>query len=449
MGAGAGGLCAAKHLLASGVDVVVFEIGSRVGGLWVYNNDNGRSVAYGSLRINSEAKITSYPDFPFPPGASLYPGHREVAAYLESYARHFGVYERIRFRTSVTAVSPRVGGGWTVVTAAGVEDFDAVVIASGHQAAPAHPPFAPDFAGEYHHSFTYREPATFAGKRVLVVGVGNSGLDIAADLCTVTERCLVAVRSPVLIMPRMLFGVPASRLLAKLNKPWVPWPVQRTWMRTLAWIAHGRMEQWGMRAPRTRTHPAGHPTFMAHVFYDRIGIRPGIRSIHGKTVTFEDGRTDEVDVLIAATGYEIDLPFLEPDVSPVVGRRVEAYKRVIHPNRPGLYFVGFFNVSGGANIRMMDVQSRWVAAIVSGRAGVPSPAEMRQDIEEEKRLIAERYPSAERYGLELDPSRYPRDVNNELRRPPGSREPSVEPVPGHREAGFLSGAPDGTLGFGL
>jgi dimethylaniline monooxygenase (N-oxide forming) len=429
VGAGAGGICAAKHLLEAGVDVTIFEIGSHVGGLWVYDNDNGRSVAYGSLRINSEARVTSYPDFPFPPGTPLYPAHREVTAYLESYARRFGVYERIRFRAPVTSVAPGPEG-WTVTTPAGAEDFDAVVIASGHQAAPAHPPYAADFTGEYRHSFSYREPAPFAGQRVLVVGVGNSGLDIAADVCTVASRCLVAVRSPVLIMPRMLCGVPTSRLLARLNKPWMPWLVQRTWMRTLSWIAHGSMEQWGLRAPRTRTHPAGHPTFMAHVAYGRIEIRPGIRSISDRTVTFEDGRTDEVDVLIAATGYEIDLPFLEPDISPAVGRRVEVYKRVIHPDHPGLFFVGFFNASGGANIRMMDVQARWVAAIASGRAGVPDRAEMRRDIEAEKRFIADRYPAAERYGLELDPIHYPRDVANEIQRPTEPRaDRSGAPLP--------------------
>src|SRR5579875_2921688 len=198
IGAGAGGVCAAKHLLQHGADVTVYELGSHVGGLWVYDNDNGRSAAYGSLHINSEPSVTSYPDYPFPDGTPLFPTHREVAAYLESYARHFGVYERIRFKTGVSSVTQRSGGGWTLKTTAGTEDFDAVVVASGHQAAPSHPPYAKDFAGEYLHSFSYREPDPFKGKRVLVVGVGNSGLDIAADVCTLATRCVVAVRSPVL-----------------------------------------------------------------------------------------------------------------------------------------------------------------------------------------------------------------------------------------------------------
>jgi hypothetical protein len=128
-----------------------------------------------------------------------------------------------------------------------------------------------------------------------------------------------------------------------------------------------------------------------------------------------------VDTLIAATGYEIDLPFLPPYAAPVVERRLDAYKRVVHPDWPGLYFIGFFNVSGGANISMMDVQSEWMAALISGEAGLPDTAEMRADIRREQRFLARTFPSAARYGLELDPLRYRKQVARELRRPPTRR----------------------------
>ena len=104
IGAGAAGLSAAKHLLQAGLDVTVFELGSRIGGLWVYDNDNGLSPAYQSLHLNSENRVTAYKDFPFPDDAPLYPDHEGVAAYLEAYARHFGLLPHVRFRTPVTAV---------------------------------------------------------------------------------------------------------------------------------------------------------------------------------------------------------------------------------------------------------------------------------------------------------------------------------------------------------
>ncbi len=422
VGAGAGGICAAKHLLARGLDVTVFEMGSHVGGLWVYDNDNGRSPAYAALHINSEPAVTHYPDFPFPPDTPLFPTHEQVRAYLDAYADRFGVRERVRFNTRVTSVRPMHGDpaeGWTV-SPEGEDDehFDAVVVASGHQGIPAHPPFAEDFAGEYLHSRTYRTADPFRGKRVLVVGVGNSGLDIAADVSTVAAETIVAIRSPVLIMPRMMFGVPTSRILGKLKKSWIPWPVQHLGHRALSWIAHGRMERWGMRTPTKPTHPASNATFMPQLFYGRIRVRPGIAAVHGQEVHFTDGTSDVVDTMIAATGYEIDLPFLAKEIAPIDGRRLDAYKRVVHPDLFGLYFVGFFNVSGGANIRMMDVQARWVAMLATGAAGLPDRAGIHADIEAERRMIARRYPDAPRYGLELDPLEYPRDIDRELRRAP-------------------------------
>ncbi|MFE2737268.1 flavin-containing monooxygenase [Streptomyces sp. NPDC059349] len=419
IGAGAGGLSAARHLLEQGHDVTVYEIGSHVGGLWAYDNDNGLSVAYASLHINSEPKVTNYRGYPFPAGTSVVPSHEEVCAYLNRFTDEFGIRERIRFRSRVTVVEPIDGvrgNGWMV----GLDDgsgsaFDSVVVATGHQGLAAHPPFARGFTGEYLHSSDYREPLPFVGKRVLVVGVGNSGLDIAADLAPVAARTYVAARSPVLVMPRMMFGVPTARVLAKINKPFFPWIVQRQIMRTIARAYHGRMEQWGLRTPQLRTHPASNATFMAHVAYGRILCRPGVQDIEGRRVTFTDGTSIEVDTLIAATGYDIDLPFLLEEVSPVSGRRMETYKRVVHPSWPGLYFVGFFNVSGGANISMMDVQSAWVAALVSGSVTPPSEAESRADIEREKQRLDKRFPHAARYGLELEPRQYKKDIARELR----------------------------------
>lgn len=128
-----------------------------------------------------------------------------------------------------------------------------MVVASGHQSIPRHPPQVDGFEGKYFHSHAYRTPESFAGKRVMVIGSGNSGVDIAADICVMTDMTFLCVRSPVLIMPRLMFGAPNSRTLLKLEKPWLPWSM-RIWIRTmLTRIFHGRMEQWGFRTPKTRT----------------------------------------------------------------------------------------------------------------------------------------------------------------------------------------------------
>ncbi|GAC1330294.1 MAG: NAD(P)-binding domain-containing protein [Mycobacteriales bacterium] len=423
IGAGAAGLCAAKHLLAAGADVTVFELGSRVGGLWVYENDNGRSPAYASLHINSEQRVTGYADFPFPPGTPLYPTHDRVAGYLDAYADAFGVRPHIRFRTAVTRVEPAgpAGSGWRVSLGDGsVESFDDVVVACGHQGAPAHPAYAADFTGSYLHAHAYRVPEPFRDKRVLVVGVGNSALDIASDICTVTASTTLVARSPVLIMPRMLFGVPTARVLAKIEKPWLPWPVARTIRELLSRFTFGRMEQWGFVTPKKRTHPASHPAVMGHVAWERIKIRPGVARVQGTEVEFVDGATESFDTMIAATGYEIDLPFLPAELSPVRERRVELYRRIVLPDTPGLYFVGFFNVSGGANIAMMDVQCRWLVAVAAGQVALPDAEAMRRAIQAEWRTMARLYPASPRYGMELEPRAYQEAINADLAGAPAS-----------------------------
>ncbi|MDH4377376.1 MAG: NAD(P)-binding domain-containing protein [Ramlibacter sp.] len=407
IGAGAAGLCAARHLLARGVAVVVYELGSQVGGLWVYNNDSGLSPAYASLHLNSEARVTAYQDFPFPEGGPLYPDHRQVHQYLASYADTFGVTPHIRFRSRVADISPQAAGRWRVTLADGAsDDFDAVVVGTGHQGSPAHPDWRADFQGEYLHAHSYRVPEPFRDKRVLVVGVGNSAVDIAADICVVAQSTFISARSPVLMMPRMLFGVPTSRVLARLEKSWMPWPLRRTIRETLTRIVHGRMEQWGFVTPKSRTHPTSHPSLMSHFVWDRIKAKPGIDSVQGKEVRFVDGSRETFDTVIAATGYHVDLPFLAPALRPLDGHRLDLFLRVIHPKCPSLYFVGMFNVAGGGNIRMMDDQAQWVTELVTGAMAPPDEATIRAAMAAEQAFLRKHYPAAPRYALELDPVFY-------------------------------------------
>ena len=441
IGAGAAGLCAAKHLMAKGIEVVVYELGSHIGGLWVYENDNGMSPTYQSLHLNSENRVTAYKDFPFPPDAPLYPDHRQVTKYLEAYADRFNLRPHIRFRSRVTKVGKAPDGGWIVELADGSQEpFDAVVVASGHQGAPKHPPFAKDFTGEYLHAHDYRIPEPFRGKQALIIGVGNSACDIAADICAVTAHTTMVARSPVLIMPRMFLGVPTSRVLGRIERPWMPWPMRR-WIRNLiARMAHGRMEQWGFVTPKTRTHPAGHHLLMSQFIWNRVSAKPGIASIHGDEVSFIDGAKGKYDVMIAATGYDVDLPFLGAEISPVRERWLDLYQRVVRPGFPGLYFVGFFNVSGGGNIRMMDDQAEWVAALEAGELGLPSADEMMRRIKQDQTRVAQLYPDSPRYGLELDPRDYRIALAKEVRRGAALKPARPAPAPNAERAGAASAA---------
>jgi|TARA_B110000259_G_scaffold170120_1_gene200568 dimethylaniline monooxygenase (N-oxide forming) len=419
IGAGAAGICAAKHMLGLRKDVVVFEKGSFIGGLWVYQNDNGRSPAYKSLHINSEARVTGYRDFPLPKDSGFFPSHFKIRKYLENYASHFDVCRHIRFKSEVTSIEPVMETGnrnWLIRVPGGTSElFDRVIVANGHQAEAIHPPYAKDFGGKYLHSLHYRTPDAFNDKKVLVIGTGNSGLDIAADVSTVTKSTTVSARSPVLIMPRMFLGVPLSRFLAKVERHWLPWPVRRRMREFVTWLVHGSMENWGLVAPKIATHPASHPTIFSHMAWGRIFVKPGIKSVRGNDVEFTDGSVEAFDAMIAATGYRIDFPFFSDDLSPIKDHHINLYRRVVHPNHLGLYFVGLFDVSGGANIRMMDIQCRWLTALIAGHVKLPPAVDMINEYEADQQRLADMYPATPRYGLELDPREYGLTLREDLK----------------------------------
>ncbi|NJO32097.1 MAG: NAD(P)-binding domain-containing protein [Rhodospirillales bacterium] len=200
-------------MLEAGFDVTLYEIGSCVGGLWVYNNDNQRSSAYKTLHINTARDLTAFSDHPFRPDVQPFPNHRDMATYLRSYAERFGLVSRVRFNTRITRVNAAASytpekPRWQLETEHGeTHEHDTVIVASGHLTKPLEVPmFRDGFKGRYLHSHYYKDPAEFAGQRICVVGVGNSALDIASDVCPAAERAVLVARSRPLIIPKLMFA---------------------------------------------------------------------------------------------------------------------------------------------------------------------------------------------------------------------------------------------------
>lgn len=422
IGAGAAGLCCAKYLLQAGLgEVEIFEIGTQIGGLWCFNNDNGRSAAYKTLHINTARNLTNFSDFPFATDVQPFPDHEDMHRYLVAYAERFGLAGRIRFRSRVASLRPAPdyredSPCWEITTEDGtVHRFDRVVVANGHLSVPLHvPEYRDAFTGEYLHAHDYKEPAPYVGKRICVIGVGNSAVDIASDVCSTSPRTVLVARSGVMIAPKLIFGVPFTDLTMKLYQPWVPDWLRRRIIEFLVFLVHGRMTALGFKPLTRRAHPTTSAVVVQHIAYRRIVVKQGITRIDGRRVHFDDGTSEEFDTVIACTGYQIDMPFVAPEVLQVKNNSVDLYKRMVPPGWRGIYFAGVFNTTTALNL-VFERQARWICAVESGEAALPVADAMRADIEAKRQWIARHYKESPRHTIEEEHMYYLMELERSTR----------------------------------
>lgn len=392
IGAGPSGITAAKNLLDAGLDVVVFDRGDRVGGNWVFDAESGHSSVFETTHIISSRRYSEYADFPMAEEGPDYPGHEDLAAYFQAYAAHFGVVERCRFRHTVTRCEPREGvdsrrGGFDVTVrddATGeirVEGFDRLVVANGHHWKPRWPDTPGAFAGELLHSHSFKRAARFAGKRVLVIGGGNSACDVAVETSRVAERVDLSWRRGYWIVPKFVFGQPSDHLHHRMHGL-IGGLVPLRWrMRSLEWVLtliNGKNAAYGLPEP-DHTFGATHPTVNSELLYflrhGKIHPRPDLERYEGHTVRFKDGEEADYDVVIACTGYHIAHPFMPAEIANYEEGPVPLYLRMIHPTRDDLAFVGLFQPLGciwpGAELQS-KILARWWSGTWSPPADRPA-----------------------------------------------------------------------------
>ncbi|UYZ62273.1 flavin-containing monooxygenase [Hymenobacter weizhouensis] len=425
IGAGSSGLTAAKALKEASLAFDCFEKGSALGGNWRYDNDNGLSSAYRSLHINTNRHIMSYSDFPMPESYPMFPHHSHIIRYFEDYARHFGVDELITYNTEVTSVRPGADGTWRVATrhrsgATAEQEYRAVIVANGHHWSPRYPepPFPGHFGGEVLHSHYYRTPDQLQGRNLVIVGIGNSAVDIACEAARLhTGRVTVSTRSGAYILPNWLWGRPFDSLASPLVSR-LPLGVQRLVLRAALWLAHGNQENYGVPRPRRpllQEHPTLSQDLLNLAGRGLIQFKPNIRELQGHQILFEDGTTEPADLLLYATGYKVSFPFFDQEFLNVEEQNnLELYRRVVHPDHPGLYFLAFVQPLG-AIMPLAEVQARWIARLLTGHCRLPSREAMLRSIEADKQALRRRYSQSPRHTMQVDFYPYKELIEREMR----------------------------------
>jgi len=414
IGAGSSGIAAAQVLNARGIAFDCYETGSEVGGNWRYLNDNGMSSAYRSLHINTSRQIMEYKCFPMSDEYPTYPNHRQIAHYFDTFVDHFELRDSIQFKTEVVQVVPAGDGEWDVTVrkrdAKKTETvrYSSVLVASGHHWDARLPepafPGTESFAGKQMHSHDYKTFEGFEGKRVLVLGIGNSACDIAVETSKISARTFLAMRRGAHVVPKYLFGIPTDHLTTSPLGRFGYSKFQERSFSLIMKLVRGDVTKYGLPKP-DHSIGAAHPTISDEILvrlgHGDIAVKPNIDRLDGDKVFFVDGTAEQIDIIVYCTGYKITFPFLDSTIIEAQDNDISLFHRVVDPAHPGLYFIGLVQPLG-AIMPLAEAQSAWVADLIDGTAALPPRAEMQREIADYKKSLRKRYVASKRHTIQVD-----------------------------------------------
>ncbi|XP_015682354.1 dimethylaniline monooxygenase [N-oxide-forming] 5 [Protobothrops mucrosquamatus] len=426
VGAGSSGLCNIKCCLEEGLDPVCFERSDDVGGLWRFkeNPEEERASIYKSVIINTSKEMMCFSDFPIPDDFPNYMHNSKIMDYFRMYAERFDLLKYVRFKTKVCSVTKRpdfsTSGQWDVTTESeGKQEssiFDAVLVCTGHHTNAYLPldsfPGIQTFKGHYLHSRDYKSPDAFTGKRVVVIGIGNSGVDLAVEISHTAQQVFLSTRRGAWLLSRVgdkgyPFDTVFSRahLLLEQSLPlsMVERFIQRKLNSRFDHSHYGLKPQHGFRGQ----HPTVNDDLPNCLISGKIVIKSNIAEFTETAAVFDDGSKEEdIDCVVLATGYSFSFPFLG-DLMTVVENQIPLYKFVFLPNleKPTLAIIGLVQPLG-AIMPIAEMQARWATRVFKGLAQLPSTSEMISDITDKKISMAKRYVKSQRHTIQVDYTDY-------------------------------------------
>uniref|UniRef100_A0A8C0B3K3 Flavin-containing monooxygenase n=1 Tax=Buteo japonicus TaxID=224669 RepID=A0A8C0B3K3_9AVES len=418
VGAGVSGLTATKCCLEEGLEPTCFEQSRDIGGLWRYTEhiEAGRPSLYPSVISNTSKEMSAFSDFPYPEDLPVFLPHAQLLDYLRSYAERFGLREHIKFGTTVVSIQKRpdfaTTGQWDVVTEVDGKQtshvFDAVMVCSGNFSEPFLPlhcfPGIERFRGQYFHSRQYKHPDVFQGKRVLVVGMGNSGVDIAVEASRVAAKVTICTSRGAWVLSRVFdHGYPwdmvfNTRLMSLIRNS-LPGPLSQGLInyRVNQWFNH---ENYGLQPEKSCLvrEPVLNDDLPSYILTGRITIKPGVKEFKDSSVVFRNCPEEEpIDIIVFCTGYNVSFPFLEEAVIKVENKHASLYKYVFptHLQRPTLAVLGLIKPLG-AIMPVTEMQARWVTRVFKGLCRLPPQSVMEKEVNEKKKN------QVRRFGLSFD-----------------------------------------------
>lgn len=366
IGAGPLGLAHAKALTFARIPFDQVEADDDVGGNWYHG-------VYETAHIISSKKVTEFSDYPMPDDYPDFPSAQNMYDYIRDYAEHFGLLDGIEFNTKVVYVRPAEDNLWEVTLETGEQRlYKGVLVCNGHHWSKRYPEYPGKFTGEMLHSKDYKRPEQLAGKRVLVIGGGNSACDLASEAARVGACCDMSMRSGVWFLPKTLMGKPLTDMDLMLR---MPLTVQRRVLKLFLKTTFGDYADYGLQEPDHEIfdkHPTVSTEVLHYIKHGRIKPRPGIDRYDGGTVHFTDGSSGEYDLIIAATGFYVDWPFLPGELQRVKGAVAQVYAGSMYDDYKGLYIIGTTQARGGIG-SLVTPASEYLARIIRLQDEVNAP----------------------------------------------------------------------------